>query len=165
MERRLCATKSLLRGFIVPLALSLATNCAVVSVGGLKKRQREGGRKEDLSKPTRHRNGQATSRKKGEKESRAGYGRVNMQPKSLSARCLNSHKTHVVSPRDVVGGRVGLDVALEVDVVALLDALRVQAGAERERRRGNVCEEEKADFFLVRMYACSWSSVYDGHHM
>ena len=42
-------------------------------------------------------------------------------------------------PRDVVRRRVGLDVALEVDVVALLDALRVQARAEGQQRRRHVC--------------------------
>ena len=41
-------------------------------------------------------------------------------------------------PRDVVRRRVGLDVALEVDVVALLDVGGVQAGSEEERRTGNI---------------------------
>ena len=45
-------------------------------------------------------------------------------------------------PRDVVGGRVWLDVALEVDVVALLDGLRVQAGPELQNGHGNVWNDE-----------------------
>ena len=50
--------------------------------------------------------------------------------------------THVVPPGDVVRGRVGLDVALEVDVVALLDLLRVQARSEGQLRRRHVCLKE-----------------------
>jgi len=55
--------------------------------------------------------------------------------------------THVVSPGDVVVGRVGSHGALEVDVVALLDVLRNQAGAEAEHGVGDVwrrttCEME-----------------------
>ena len=46
--------------------------------------------------------------------------------------------SYVVPPGDVVGRRVGLDVALEVDVVALLDVLRVQAGPEVQDRRRHV---------------------------
>ncbi len=46
--------------------------------------------------------------------------------------------THVVSPGDVIDGRVRLDVTLEVDVIALLDVFRVQAGAEREDHGGDV---------------------------
>ena len=43
-----------------------------------------------------------------------------------------------MSPRDVVGGRVGLDVTLEVDVVALLDGLGVEAGTEAQHRRRDI---------------------------
>ena len=46
--------------------------------------------------------------------------------------------TYVVPPRDVVGGRVGPDVALEVDVVALLDGGWVKAGAEFQHGDGNI---------------------------
>ena len=46
--------------------------------------------------------------------------------------------THVVPPGDGAGGRVGPDVALEVDVVALLDPLRVQARPEGQLRHGHV---------------------------
>ena len=41
-------------------------------------------------------------------------------------------------PSDLVGPGVGLDAALEVHVVALLDVGGVQAGAEEERRAGNI---------------------------
>ena len=46
--------------------------------------------------------------------------------------------THVVFPCNLVGSRVGLDAALEVDVVALLDVGGVQAGPEEERRARNI---------------------------
>ncbi len=45
---------------------------------------------------------------------------------------MRGKPTYVVPPGDVAGGGVGGDVALEVDVVALLDVLRVEAGAEGE---------------------------------
>ena len=41
-------------------------------------------------------------------------------------------------PSDLVGPGVGLDAALEVDVVALLDVGGVQAGPEKERRARNI---------------------------
>ena len=46
--------------------------------------------------------------------------------------------THVVFPSDLVGSGIGLDAALEVDVVALLDVGGVQAGPEEERRARNI---------------------------
>ena len=47
-------------------------------------------------------------------------------------------RTHVVLPGDLVGPGVGLDAALEVDVVALLDVGGVQAGPEEERGARNI---------------------------
>lgn len=63
-------------------------------------------------------------------------------------------------PRDVVGGGVGPDVALEVDVVALLDALRVEAGAEVEHGGGHVWNRERE----VRSMQCVGRKATDGRH-
>ena len=41
-------------------------------------------------------------------------------------------------PSYLIGPGVGLDAALEVDVVALLDVGGVQAGPEEERRARNI---------------------------
>ena len=57
--------------------------------------------------------------------------------------------TNVVLPSDLVGPGVGLDSALEVDVVTLLDVGRVQAGAEEERRAGNICNAEEVTPFNI----------------
>ncbi len=46
--------------------------------------------------------------------------------------------TYILPPGDVVKGRVGLDVALEVDVVAFADVLGVQAPAEDDQGNGDV---------------------------
>ena len=58
-----------------------------------------------------------------------------------------------MSPRDVVGGRVGPDVALEVDVVALLDGGWVKAGAEFQHGDGNIWKKRiiycNESFFLL----------------
>ena len=45
--------------------------------------------------------------------------------------------TYVLPPGDVVERGIGLDVALEVDVVAFSDVLWVQAPAEDDQRNGN----------------------------
>ena len=47
-------------------------------------------------------------------------------------------KTHVLSPGDVVEWRIGLDVALEVDVVAFSNVLRVQTSPEHNQGHRNV---------------------------
>lgn len=41
-------------------------------------------------------------------------------------------------PHHLVGNRVGIYFALEVDVVALLDVLGVEAGAERQSHHWHV---------------------------
>lgn len=51
--------------------------------------------------------------------------------------------TYVVGPRDPMLLGVGLNVTLEVDVVALLDVVRIQRGAQR-----------KGDLRLVCTLAC-----------
>ena len=58
-----------------------------------------------------------------------------MRPKYANTRL--SPFSYVSPPRDFVGVRVGGDVALEVDVVALLDVglVQVRAEVERDHRR------------------------------
>lgn len=51
--------------------------------------------------------------------------------------------TYVVEPGHLVGLRIRVDVALEVDIVALLDVVRVQGGAQFQSHRGNICKEKK----------------------
>ncbi len=46
--------------------------------------------------------------------------------------------TYVELPRDLVDLWLGPDVALEVDVVALLDGARVQRGAEGQANPGEI---------------------------
>ena len=41
--------------------------------------------------------------------------------------------TDLMEPHELLGGRVRLDVALEVDVVAFLDVVRVETAAELQR--------------------------------
>ena len=53
-------------------------------------------------------------------------------------KSLEGENTHVVFPSDLVGPGIGLDAALEVAVVALLDVGGVQAGPEEERRARNI---------------------------
>ena len=66
--------------------------------------------------------------------------------------------THVVPPGEGgAGGRVGPDVALEVDVVALLDPLRVQARPEGQPRHRHVCKGRKGSVFhFIHMGASTY---------
>ena len=58
--------------------------------------------------------------------------------------------THVVKPGDDLGprGRVGLDVAVEVDVHALPDVAGVQVLAQADGYDRWVCGERKISFFI-----------------
>ena len=53
-----------------------------------------------------------------------------------------SMKPYLELPLDLVDPGLGLDLALEVDVVLLLDVGRVQRGAELERGARQVCKKE-----------------------
>ena len=65
--------------------------------------------------------------------------------------CLNCYlssskgmqTTHVELPLDLVLPGLGVDGALEVDVVALLDGVRPERRAEPQRHARQVCEREK----------------------
>lgn len=50
----------------------------------------------------------------------------------MQAKHFHLARTHVVRPHDAMLLGIGLDVALEVDVVALLDVVRTQRGAQRQ---------------------------------
>ena len=50
-----------------------------------------------------------------------------------------SECTHIVEPDDLVGLRPGRDGALEVDVVALGDVVRIEAGAQLQPHHGGIC--------------------------
>jgi hypothetical protein len=69
------------------------------------------------------------------------FGEVGLDEKSAAPIFAKRRVTYVVSPGDLVGPRIGLDGALKVNVVALLDVGRVQAGAQRQRRTWNVCKK------------------------
>ena len=56
-----------------------------------------------------------------------------------------SECTHIVEPDDLVGLRPGRDGALEVDVVALGDVVRVEAGAQLQPHHGGVCNGQHID--------------------
>ncbi len=47
-------------------------------------------------------------------------------------------RTYVASPGYLVRARIGADVALEVDVVSLLDVGAVEGGAQAHQRLGHV---------------------------
>ena len=53
-----------------------------------------------------------------------------------------SNTTHVMRPRDVCGRRLGLDVALQVDVFALPDAVGVQRATQAQAGHGTICKKE-----------------------
>lgn len=48
-------------------------------------------------------------------------------------------ETYVVFPHHFVGGRVGVDFASEVHIVALFDIVRVHFSAEVHCGNGNIC--------------------------
>ena len=52
-----------------------------------------------------------------------------------------SECTHIVEPDDLVGLRPGRDGALEVDVVALGDVVRIEAGAQLQPHHGGICNK------------------------
>ena len=51
--------------------------------------------------------------------------------------------THVVQPGEFPGGRVGAHVALEVDVVALLDVAGRQRAAQPQPHHRRVCNQQQ----------------------
>ncbi len=51
-----------------------------------------------------------------------------------------TYVTHVMLPVELPNGRVGLYKALEVDVVALLDVVRVQGGAQTKLDQRRICK-------------------------
>ena len=54
-----------------------------------------------------------------------------------------TQNTHVEPPGDLVGPGVGAHVALEVDVVALLDVGAVQAAPQAQDRLRGVCVKKR----------------------
>ena len=52
-----------------------------------------------------------------------------------------SECTYIVEPDDLVGVRPGRDGALEVDVVALGDVVRIEAGAQLQPHHGGICNK------------------------
>ena len=54
-----------------------------------------------------------------------------------------SRYTHIVSPSDVIKRRIGLDVALKVDVRSLQDVFRVQAATKGYHCPGYICKEKQ----------------------
>ena len=51
--------------------------------------------------------------------------------------------SHIVRPHDVVGVGPGLDVTLEVDVIALLQVGRVQGAADTQGNAGGIWKRVK----------------------
>jgi hypothetical protein len=51
--------------------------------------------------------------------------------------------THVMEPRQLVELWVGLNQALEIDVIALLDIVGVERRAHLERDNRHICNERK----------------------
>lgn len=51
--------------------------------------------------------------------------------------------TYIVVPGHFVGLRVRVDVALKVDIITLLDVVRVQRGAHLQRHHWIICDERK----------------------
>lgn len=47
--------------------------------------------------------------------------------------------THVVQPGELAPGRIGLDMALEVHVVAVFDVVRGERRAEPQRHDRRIC--------------------------
>ena len=61
-------------------------------------------------------------------------------PSSVTGSQFTQSKcTYVVEPDDLVGLRPGRDGALEVDVVALGDVVRIEAGAQVQPHHGGIC--------------------------
>ncbi len=56
----------------------------------------------------------------------------------ISGKGVQNKETHLFFPGDLLNLGMGLDLALEVDIVALLDVGGVQLGAESERHDGRI---------------------------
>jgi hypothetical protein len=66
--------------------------------------------------------------------------RLTLYPGYCSVRLLSLRNmmTYVASPGYLVGARIGADIALEVDVVSLLDVGAVEGGAQAHQGLGHV---------------------------
>ena len=73
---------------------------------------------------------------------------------------MQHKKTDLFFPGDFLHFGMGLDLALEVDVVALLDVGGVQLGTERQRHDGRIWNALQNDvtklFFKNDATPCCW---------
>lgn len=44
--------------------------------------------------------------------------------------CIRVMYTHIMSPNDFISSRIGLDFAIKIAIISLLDVLRIETGAE-----------------------------------
>lgn len=51
--------------------------------------------------------------------------------------------TYVMLPKDFVSPRIGVDLALEVDVVTLFDVVWIEVRSQRQVESGYVCGKEE----------------------
>lgn len=80
---------------------------------------------------------------------------------SLSARRSRAcDDTHVVLPHDLIGAGIRVNFALKVDVVALLDVVRVHVSAELQVQDRHDCNERKdAIIRLVMLFTTGGPSL------